>query len=593
MTNKKLEKGKTYMNVCVVGLSGYDTPTNCLYGVGKSCFCNRFMKSTEDEYYKDHVSIFSTSDFVGSVLNNDHFLYWGTVDKKFDDNLISFRLIEQTEFIDDASYLPLSKGGQMLPYVKRATVTKLQSPGKIMYISRDQVALQSEFTEIQMDPLSNGKIQVDGFICIYDVSTNLANKPNHSEIQEDVLSSLLLNISKTKRPVVVVATKCDNTTEQLLYRAHQFVHSKKVVTPLVESSAENFVNIDLGIQILYQLADTKSRGYRTKLISYQDGLLQRNELINKIKEEYLSLIKGSASSSTLLMSWVEFKKLNSESQVFKNYVKTCGIEIARRLFEEQAKKVKQHHEDKKLNEFLNKLPDALDELLPSIQSIEANEWKWEICQQAIKNHIFFDKWFLILPENEVWNSPERLFSTYDTRLPFDVLQSERSRACFDRHIKKLRESARKILLKNDFRKLLESTVSIRPGTSWADASLLIDNEDSYKHLDETERKILFETYLRDITLTAKLDFQELLFESARKFSKLSKDIRPSEVEMQNLYSYLKDDPRYKNLENLGNGRDILLFNHIALMQSPNRCLSGPEKCMDRLMQQVVEMTTRR
>uniref|UniRef100_T2MDT1 Rho GTPase-activating protein 5 n=1 Tax=Hydra vulgaris TaxID=6087 RepID=T2MDT1_HYDVU len=593
MSSKKLEKGKTYMNVCVVGLSGYDTPTNCLYGVGKSCFCNRFIKSNEDEYYRDHFSIFSTSDFVGSVLNNDHFLYWGTVDKKFDDNIISFRLIEQTEFIDDASYLPLSKGGQIFPYVKRATVTKLQSPGKIMYINRDQVALQSEFPEIQMDPLTNGKIQVDGFICIYDVSRNLAKKPNHSEIQEDVLSSLLINISKAKRPVVVVATKCDDTTEQLLYRAHQFVHSKKVVTPLVESSAENFVNIDLGLHILYQLADTKIRGYRTKLISYQDGLNQRNELISKLKEEYLGIIKFSSSTSKLLMSWKEFEKLNKENQVFKNFVNLCGTQSACKIFVEQAKRVKQHYEDKKLNEYLNKLPEALDELLPTIQSIEANEWKWEICQQAIKNHIFFDKWFLILPDKEVWNSSERLFSTGDGRIPFDVLQSERSRACFDRHIKKLRESAHKMLLKNKFRKLLESKESIRPGTSWADASLLIDNEDSYKSLDETERKILFETYLRDITLAAKLDFQELLFESATKFVKLSKDLRPSEVEMQNLYSYLKDDYRYKNLENLGNGRDILLFNHIALMQSPNRCLSGPEKCMDRLMQQVVEMTTRR
>lgn len=593
MSSKKLEKGKTYMNVCVVGLSGYDTPTNCLYGVGKSCFCNRFIKSNEDEYYKDHFSIFSTSDFVGSVLNNDHFLYWGTVDKKFDDNIISFRLIEQTEFIDDASYLPLSKGGQIFPYVKRATVTKLQSPGKIMYINRDQVALQSEFPEIQMDPLTNGKIQVDGFICIYDVSRNLAKKPNHSEIQEDVLSSLLINISKAKRPVVVVATKCDDTTEQLLYRAHQFVHSKKVVTPLVESSADNFVNIDLGLHILYQLADTKIRGYRTKLISYQDGLNQRNELISKLKEEYLGLIKFSSSTSRLLMSWREFEKLNKENLVFKNFVNLCGTQNASKIFVEQAKRVKQHYEDKKLNEYLIKLPEALDELLPTIQSIEANEWKWEICQQAIKNHIFFDKWFLVLPDKEVWNSSERLFSTGDSRIPFDVLQSERSRACFDRHIKKLRESAHKMLLKNKFRKLLESNESIRPGTSWADASLLIDNEDSYKSLDETERKILFETYLRDITLAAKLDFQELLFESATKFVKLSKDLRPSEVEMQNLYSYLKDDYRYKNLENLGNGRDILLFNHIALMQSPNRCLSGPEKCMDRLMQQVVEMTTRR
>ena len=589
MANKK--QGKI-ITVCVLGLSGYDITEKCLFGVGKSCFCNRFVRPHQDEYNPDHTSIYSTSDFVGTVINKDHFLYWGTVVKYFDENAsATFRVIEQTEFIDDASYNPLSIGGQVTSYTKRATTTKLLSQGKLMYISRDQVALQNDYEQKKMDP--DGKVQVDGFICCYDVSKSLAEKLNHTEIQENLLENLLTMINKSKKPVVVVATKCDNTNEQILQRAHQFVQSKKLSTPLVECSSENDVNIDLSFQAILYLMDSKNKNNRPKFISYQDGLTSHNSKVKEVTEKYLNVVNKSAADSSLLGSWNEFKKIYSKSVAFEEFALVCGSLKAKQLFNQQAKKIKRHYEDKKLNEYLNKLPEALDELLPSLQFIEANEWNWENCQQSIKNHISFNKWFYILPKNVTWNSPEQLFIHSDEKIPFDVLQVERSRACFDRHIKKLKESARKVRMKGEFRKLLELTTAIRPGTSWLDIVPLIKAEESYKYLDENERKIIFETYLRDITYQARMEFQELLFESASKFSKLSKEARPTDIEMKEISEYLREDARHKNLENIGNARDILLFNHIALMQSPNRCLSGPEKCMDRLMQQVVESTTRR
>lgn len=47
------------------------------------------------------------TDFSGRVVNNDHFLYWGEVTKPSEDGIdYQFQLIEQTEFIDDASFQP-------------------------------------------------------------------------------------------------------------------------------------------------------------------------------------------------------------------------------------------------------------------------------------------------------------------------------------------------------------------------------------------------------------------------------------------------------------------------------------------------------
>ena len=580
------------VNICVVGLSGVDQDERTLHGVGKSCLCNRFVRPAQDDYYQDHSSIYSTSDFGGSVINNDHFLYWGSVSKQTEDgNHITFHVVEETEFIDDSSFMPLSQKGQPAPYIKRCTNTKLSSPGKLMYISRDQVALQADYEQVGM-PHRDGKFHVDGFICVYDVGISLAQRNDKVSLQEDILSSIISGIGKTKKPAIVVATKCDESDEGLLSQAHKFVHSKKLTTPLIEVSAQENLNVELGFTILAQMIENKGR-FRSKLVHYHEAYETKKEMLQKAFEKYQALVKSIASDLSTLMTWRTFKQTHQSSEDFSRYVTLAGSRQAERIFNQQASKLKQHFEEKKLNEYLSQLPEALDEFLPSLLSIEGNEWKWERCLQGIKNHKSFDKWFRILPQGVPWNDREEILSTTDSRIPYDVLHLERSRACFDRHVKKLMESARKIRMKSEFRKLLELTPRIKPGTSWGDAWQWLQYEEPYKYLDEHDRKVIFEKYLQDITLTAKLEFQELLFESASKFMQLDQNVRPSDAEMKEIYCHLHEDERYKILENVGNARDILLFNHIALMQSPTRCLSGPDKCMDRLMQEVVEITGHR
>nr|CAD7204282.1 unnamed protein product [Timema douglasi] len=120
------------------GLSGIEKDKGQL-GVGKSCLCNRFMRSLADEYSVDHISVLSQTDFSGRVVNNDHFLYWGEVVKASEEGIeLLFQVIEQTEFIDDASFQPF-KGGKMEPYIKRCSATKLTSAEKLMYICKNQL----------------------------------------------------------------------------------------------------------------------------------------------------------------------------------------------------------------------------------------------------------------------------------------------------------------------------------------------------------------------------------------------------------------------------------------------------------------------
>lgn len=47
-----------WFNVAVVGLSGTEKDKGAV-GIGKSCFCNRFMRSLADDYSVDHISVLS------------------------------------------------------------------------------------------------------------------------------------------------------------------------------------------------------------------------------------------------------------------------------------------------------------------------------------------------------------------------------------------------------------------------------------------------------------------------------------------------------------------------------------------------------
>jgi len=46
------------INVAVVGLSGTEKEKGAV-GIGKSCLCNRFMRSSSDDFEDDHNSLLS------------------------------------------------------------------------------------------------------------------------------------------------------------------------------------------------------------------------------------------------------------------------------------------------------------------------------------------------------------------------------------------------------------------------------------------------------------------------------------------------------------------------------------------------------
>lgn len=62
------------LNVSVVGLSGTEKEKGQT-GVGKSCFCNRFIRPLTDDYFIDHISVLGqVCDFYLFISSSFFFL---------------------------------------------------------------------------------------------------------------------------------------------------------------------------------------------------------------------------------------------------------------------------------------------------------------------------------------------------------------------------------------------------------------------------------------------------------------------------------------------------------------------------------------
>lgn len=63
--------------------------------------------------------------------------------------------------------ISLIAGGKTEPYSKRCASLRLQSAEKLMYVCKNQLGIEKEY---EQRLLPDGRLSIDGFICVYDVS---------------------------------------------------------------------------------------------------------------------------------------------------------------------------------------------------------------------------------------------------------------------------------------------------------------------------------------------------------------------------------------------------------------------------------------
>ncbi|XP_028839327.1 rho GTPase-activating protein 35 [Denticeps clupeoides] len=572
MAKKQDSRTPTY-TLIAVGLSGTEKEKGQC-GVGKSCLCNRFVRPSADDFHLDHTSVLSTSDFGGRVVNNDHFLFWGEVGRVLEEGTdCRMHVVEQTEFIDDQTFQP-HRSTALQPYIKRAASTKLASAEKLMYFCTDQLGLEQDFEQKQMP---EGKLQVDGFLLCVDVSRGM----NRSfDDQMKFVSNLYNHLAKTKKPIVLVLTKCDEGVERYIKDSHTFAITKKNLQ-VVETSARSNVNVDLAFLTLIQLID-KSKG-KPKIIPYFEALKHQSQLIASAKDRYEWLVNNIVKNHN--ETWPNITRRMQTSPEYKEYVFLEGTAKAKKLFQQHIHRLKQEHIERRRKGYLGTLPLALSSLVSELDEIE--HLSWSGVQKVLESKKDFENWFVVL-EDAPWEDTPHVDNMEDERIPFDVLDTTAAEIIFDGHLEHLRNECKRAEIRKEFKAKLISSPFVTPGKPWEEARSFIMNEDFYQWLEEPEYLDLYNRHQKAIIDKAKEDFQELLLEYSELFYELEVDAKPSKEKMGAIQEVLGEEQRFKALQKLQAERDALVLKHIHFVYHPTKetCPSSPH-CVDNKIEQIL------
>jgi len=383
--------------------------------------------------------VFSQSDFSGRVVNNDHFLYCGEVRKTSDEGVeYAFQVVEQTEFVDDATFQPF-KVGKMEPYIKRCAGIRVASAEKLMYICKSQLGIEHEYEQVV---LPDGRLNIDGYVCVFDVSS-VPNRP--VEKQADFVMNIVNNLLKNKKPVVLVTTKNDDANESYVREAEKVIQRKefKNQITMVETSAHEAINVDLAFFILAQLIDKVKN--RTKIVSYADAARHRKELLDTSTEFVTRLIRQQITDHHAV--WTTSSKKLALHKEWQDFIELFGQDAGQRIFRRHLKKLREEYQAKKLQRYLDAFISVLHEILPDLNSLNIDpNMDWEEVQNYLRNHIDFDQYFFDSAQQNVSWMDLSDFSDMEeeNRIPFDVLDTAESETVFKNHMNKLQQEQKRL-----------------------------------------------------------------------------------------------------------------------------------------------------
>ncbi|GAV04771.1 hypothetical protein RvY_14997 [Ramazzottius varieornatus] len=508
-------------------------------GPGKSCLCARFLRPAEDDYQpREHVSVLSAADFASPAINNDHFLYWGEAKRTSDDGQdCRFQLIEQTEFIDDSNFQPFRSGRGDKDYVRRSTAIKMQSPGKLQYFGRSQLGMEREF---QMVPMSDGRFNVEGFVCTLDVSSSTgASCDGASSIlssatskkalgsttglsasqssQIETVFQLLSHIVRQKKPVVLAATKVDQASPAQLSEASKLLQRKELKgnVQLVETSAHRNVNVDAAFWLLAQAIErtrsSQQQGpamIRYRLSPYQEAASMRKERMETAAKAFESLIRTQIKERKL--TWPEAQRTFHNDQDFKFYCELWGTASAKKLFNSFMGQLRDREARSRLTIYLARLERIFRQLLTDAALVKSG---WGPCLEYLHGLSDYDSYFADLSSSS--NVPltphkpsglcssstdsaygtssvsmaslggsyqlddDAFFEAGDGRVPSRLLNTSDAQRAFDAYALSVKRRERQQRLKDDFVALLKETPYALPGRSYRDLLVFLASEPGY------------------------------------------------------------------------------------------------------------------
>ena len=357
------------------------SPEGLCDGVGKSCLCNRFIRS--EAYTEDHqqeTSQITEEEWTGNpVFNGDHFIYWGAANKHLPDKTkVRFQIVEHTEFYkkasvkkkeeeEDSDYYyssseedePESKKKESHPevllqlesypaptdYVIRSCALHFRSKrqGKMGYrlkaleeAVRKTVGLVRAVTQLfpNEDFGAKKSIGIYGFVCVFDPTL----EGDQMQRQLNFLVELLPSLMKTKRKVVVACVKCDMVEDHMIkFGTAFFSHTLKKPVPFFEVSARDSVNVD---DIFFSLispqkkqAKSLRRGH-SMYISYNEVVDSRKGDLNRAKDAFRKMLQENIKDFSITWSTaLLFLESNHVYQAVRNLAGSEADDMLLKMFQ--------------------------------------------------------------------------------------------------------------------------------------------------------------------------------------------------------------------------------------------------------------------
>ena len=219
--------------------------------------------------------------------------------------------------------------------------------------------------EYEQKVIPDGKVNIDGFLCLFDVSV----VPSRSiEKQVEIVAAVLNNLIKTKKPVILVTTKNDDANEAYVKEAERLVARKeyKGAIMMVETSAHENINVDLAFIALAQMID-RSKG-RAKIVPFLEAARARKEALDQATGVFQGLIRAQVTDYRAL--WSHASKMLAQHPEFVHFVDQFGIDTAQRLFRWHVKKLKDEHLQKRVQGYMDLLPEVLQEMVPDLNTLQ-------------------------------------------------------------------------------------------------------------------------------------------------------------------------------------------------------------------------------
>lgn len=218
--------------------------------------------------------------------------------------------------------------------------------------------------EYEQKLLPDGKISIDGFLCVFDVSS----VPSRTIVKQvEAVSAILNNLTKTKKPIVLVTTKNDDANETYVKEAEKLVGKKeyKGGIIMVETSAHENINVDVAFIVLAQQID-RTRG-RARILPFIEAARVRKEVLDHSTEALQSLIRSQVSDYRA--TWSLTSKKFFQHKEFMHFVELFGMDSSQRLFKRHLKKLQDEHIAKKIQGYMALLPDILQEMFPDVTAL--------------------------------------------------------------------------------------------------------------------------------------------------------------------------------------------------------------------------------